>query len=124
MCGWARAMGTATKTHTHKRTNAPPSPRPPQHPLRPLLETCDSRCAMEEAWRGAAILEPAATRAYGVRANYGRGRRGASEEALEEARREEALEVARARVVVGVAGLVTFLIAIAPVEEVTRVTKR
>jgi hypothetical protein len=79
---------------------------------------------LEEALRGAAILEPAATRAYGVRANYGRGRRGASEEALEEARREEALEVARARVVIGVAGLVTFLIAIAPVEEVTRVTKR
>jgi len=107
---------------------------------------------LEEALRGAAVLEPAATRAYGVRANDGRGRSGASEEArrgreearrgreearrgreearrgreeaLEEARREEALEVARARVVIGVAGLVTFLIAIAPVEEVTRVTKR
>ena len=66
-----------------------------------------------------------------MRANDGRGRSGASEEARrgreearEEARREEALEVARARVVIGVAGLVTFLIAIAPVEEVTRVTKR
>lgn len=86
---------------------------------------------LEEALRGAAVLEPAATRAYGVWANDGRGRSGASgearrgrEEALEEARREEALEVARARVVIGVAGLVTFLIAIAPVEEVTRVTKR
>jgi hypothetical protein len=86
---------------------------------------------LEEALRGAAVLEPAATRAYGVRANDGRGRSGASEEARsgreearEEARREEALEVARARVVIGVAGLVTFLIAIAPVEEVTRVTKR
>jgi len=37
---------------------------------------------------------------------------------------KDALEVARARVVIGVAGLVTFLLAISPLEEVERVTKR
>lgn len=37
---------------------------------------------------------------------------------------EDEMAVARARTVVGVAGLVTFLLAISPLEEVTRVTKR
>ena len=37
---------------------------------------------------------------------------------------EGEMAVARARTVVGVAGLVTFLLAISPLEEVTRVTKR
>jgi len=37
---------------------------------------------------------------------------------------KDALEVARARVVIGVAGLVTFLLATSPLEEVERVTKR
>jgi hypothetical protein len=34
------------------------------------------------------------------------------------------LKIARARVVIGVTGLVTFLLAIAPLEEVERRTKR
>ena len=37
---------------------------------------------------------------------------------------KDALEVARARTVIGVAGLVTFLLATSPLEEVERVTKR
>ena len=37
---------------------------------------------------------------------------------------EGEMAVARARTVIGVAGLVTFLLAISPLEEVTRVTKR
>lgn len=37
---------------------------------------------------------------------------------------EDEMAVARARTVIGVAGLVTFLLAISPLEEVTRVTKR
>lgn len=37
---------------------------------------------------------------------------------------EDEMAVARARTVVGVTGLVTFLLAISPLEEVTRVTKR
>jgi len=41
-----------------------------------------------------------------------------------ESRAQASLRLARARVVIGVAGLVTFLIAIAPVEEVERRTKR
>ena len=41
-----------------------------------------------------------------------------------ESRAQASLRLARARVVIGVVGLVTFLIAIAPVEEVERRTKR
>ena len=41
-----------------------------------------------------------------------------------ESRAQASLRRARARVVIGVVGLVTFLIAIAPVEEVERRTKR
>ena len=41
-----------------------------------------------------------------------------------EARAQASLRLARARVVIGVVGLVTFLLAIAPVEEVERRTKR
>ena len=37
---------------------------------------------------------------------------------------KDALDVARARTVIGVAGLVTFLLATSPLEEVERVTKR
>ena len=41
-----------------------------------------------------------------------------------ESRAQASLRPPRARVVIGVVGLVTFLIAIAPVEEVERRTKR
>jgi hypothetical protein len=41
-----------------------------------------------------------------------------------DAKLKDALDVARARTVIGVAGLVTFLLATSPLEEVERVTKR
>jgi hypothetical protein len=54
------------------------------------------------------------------------GRLSTSFSALSSASDEEQLrlKIARARVVVGVVGLVTFLLAIAPLEEVERLTKR
>ena len=62
--------------------------------------------------------------AWGLVDGDGRRLDDAARNAAEDSEAQTSLRLARARVVIGVVGLITFLLATAPIEEVERVTKR
>lgn len=80
------------------------------------LVEADGCAVFEEAFDGASSKSDDVTAARRARSA------SAAESADSEA--QASLRLARARVVIGVVGLIAFLLATAPIEEVERVTKR